>query len=401
MTYIGQNDERRGEDVGNSLESTAFTKVEKWSSNGLLSGNHLIQGDNLFVLENLAKTHKGKVRCVYLDPPYNNGDSYQHYFDSMGHEEWLESITQRLKKILPLLASNGSVWISIDDSELHYLKVAADKIFGRDNFIGTVIWERRTTRENRRVLSRNHEYLLAYAKDLKVWSQSRNALPLTEEVTKRYRNLDEDPRGPWQSVSANVQDGHATPQQFYQLEAPGGKVHEAPKGRCWVYSKPKMLAEIALNNVWFGKDGNGVPRIKKFLSEKTGGLTPETLWRASEVGTTTDAKKHLLNLFNSKTLFDTPKPEGLIQKILHISTNPGELVIDAYLGSGTTAAVAHKMGRAYIGIENGEHIKTHCLHRLNRVIEGEAGGISPSVNWKGGGAFGFYKYMDKGNQRGN
>lgn len=382
--------------VSNKASNAALIKIEKWSVGKKETGNQLIHGDNLLVLGHLAQKHTGKVRCVYLDPPYNNGESYQHYFDSMGHEEWIESVSKRLEKILPLLADNGSVWISIDDSELHYLKVAADKVFGRQNFIGTIIWERRTTRENRRVFSRSHEYLIAYAKDLKVWSQFRNALPLTEEITGRYQNVDGDARGVWQSVSANVQDGHSTPQQFYKVKAPNGKVHEAPKGRCWVYSKQKMLEEIARNNIWFGRDGNGVPRVKKFLSERMGGLTPDTLWRADEVGTTSDAKKHLLDLFNSKTLFDTPKPEALIQKLLSISTNPGDLVIDAYLGSGTTTAVAHKMGRAYIGIEKGNHIKSHCVHRMQKVIKGEPGGSSIDLKWEGGGGFDFYRFKQLG-----
>jgi len=372
-----------------------LVRVDRWSAGTKKSGNCLIQGDNLQVLDLLTKTHVGKVRCAYLDPPYNNGESYTHYLDSMGHDEWLIAVRARLEKIKPLLNNEGSVWISIDDSELHYLKVEADKVFGRTNFIGTIVWERRTTRENRSPVSKNQEYLLAYAKDISAWAKSRNTLPLTDEVSNRYQNPDNDPRGPWQSVSANVQDGHATPQQFYRLIAPSGKVHDVPKGRCWVYSKKKMMQEIALNNIWFGKEGNGVPRLKKFLSERKEGLTPDTLWRAADVGTTSDAKKHLLALFNTKSLFDTPKPEALVHKILQICTNEGDLVLDAYLGSGTTAAVAHKMKRSYLGIENGEHLKSHCVDRLKQVIAGEAGGISSLVAWKGGGGFDFYHVTKK------
>lgn len=370
---------------------TSMQRVAKCSAGVQGAGGVLIHGDNLAALKLLGRTHKGAVKCAYLDPPYNNGESYLHYFDSMSHEEWLRSVTERLEEIKHLLCEEGSVWISIDDSELHYLKVAADTVFGRTNFVGTVIWERRTTRENRKVLSRNHEYLLVYAKNLSAWSKIRNSLPITEEVKERYRNLDSDPRGPWQSVSANVQSGHATPQQYYTLQAPNGRLHYPPKGRCWVYTQQKMLEEIAKNNVWFGKDGNAVPRLKRFLADRKQGMTPETLWRADEVGTTTTAKKHLLELFKEISLFDTPKPEQLIYRILQISTNPGDLVLDPYLGSGTTAAVAHKMGRAYIGIEIGEHIKTHCAHRLQQVISGEGGGISKMVGWQGGGGFDFYR----------
>ncbi len=371
----------------------SISRVHRLCSGSRETGNRLVQGDNLRVLDFLSKAYTGKVRCVYLDPPYNNGESYEHYFDSLGHEEWLESVTKRLEKVRPLLSKDGSVWISIDDSELHYLKVAADKVFGRSNFIGTVVWERKTTRENRSVLSTNHEYLLAYAKDLVAWTKTRNTLPLTDEVRARYKNPDADPRGPWQSVSANVQDGHGTPSQFYKLKVLNGMVHEPPKGRCWVYTKTKMQQEIANNNIWLGKNGNGVPRIKRFLKLRKEGLTPDSLWRASEVGTTGSAKKHLVSLFHTKTLFDTPKPEELIQRVLHISTNPRDLVLDAYLGSGTTAAVAHKMGRTYIGIENGDHIETHCAHRLRQVIAGETGGISESIGWTGGGGFDFYRLV--------
>lgn len=354
------------------------------------TGNALIQGDNLEVLNRLATDFTGKVRCAYLDPPYNNGETYKHYLDNMGHEEWLRAVTTRLHAVFQLLSSDGSAWISIDDSEVHYLKVAADSVFGRQNFIGTVVWERRTTRENRRVLSRNHEYVLAYAKDLKLWSKRRNTLPLTEDIASRYRNVDSDPRGPWQSVSANVQDGHATPDQFYVLKAPNGKRHTPPNGRCWVYTEKKIKEEIAKNNVWFGRDGNGAPRLKKFLNERAVGVTPSTLWPAGEVGTTSSAKKHLLGLFKDASVFDTPKPEELIHRILHIATDSGDLVLDPYLGSGTTAAVAHKMSRRYIGVEKGSHIVSHCVARLRQVINGESGGISPALQWTGGGGFDFY-----------
>lgn len=396
-TYYGRRDSASLEvnktpSRNKAANNTLMQRVAKWSFGIPKTGNALLHGDNLEILKLLKKTHANTVKCVYLDPPYNNGESYQHYFDSMGHEEWLQAVTARLEQIKVLLREDASVWISIDDSELHYLKVAADKVFGRANFVGTIIWERRTTRENRKVLSRNHEYLLVYTKNISAWSKVRNALPLSEDVKGRYKNPDSDPRGPWQSVTANVQEGHATPQQYYSLTAPSGRVHNPPKGRCWVYSKKKMLEEIAKNNVWFGKDGSAVPRLKKFLTERKIGLTPETLWRADDVGTTSDAKKHLLELFKEISLFDTPKPEHLIHRVLQISTNPGDVVLDPYLGSGTTAAVAHKMNRCYLGIEVGEHIKTHCAHRLQQVIAGEPGGVSEMIDWKGGGGFDFYRF---------
>ncbi len=357
-----------------------------------LAENALIKSDNIIALNWLAQQHPGTVRCVYMDPPYNNGESYRHYYDSLGHDEWLRLLNERLRQVYTVLSSDGSVWISIDDSELHYLKVMADGIFGRDNFVSTIIWQRRKTRENRKVFSRSHEYLLVYAKNRKVWEKRRNALPLTSDILGRYKNPDNDIRGPWQSVSANVQDGHATPQQIYSFNGPNGKAHTPPKGRCWVYTKPKMLEEIEKGNIWFGADGNGVPRIKKFLKDRKEGLSPETLWFADDVGTTSDAKKHLIQLFESEVLFDTPKPEQLIQRILQIATDPGDLVLDPYLGSGTTAAVAHKMQRRYIGIELGEHIKSHCIQRIKKVISGEPAGISDVESWCGGGGFKYYEF---------
>ncbi len=352
----------------------------------------LIKSENLTALEALAASLTGKIRCAYLDPPYNNQEVYKHYRDDHSHEKWLEMLIARLRALRPLLAPNGSVWISIDDRGMHYLKVAADRIFGRENFVSTVIWQQRTTRENRKVFSNNHEYLLVYASNARQFKKARNLLPATEALISRYKNPDNDPRGPWQSVSANAQDGHATASQFYELVAPNGKRHRPPEGRCWVYSWARMQAEIRAGNIWFGKTGNGVPRIKRFLRDSKVGLTPDTLWQADAVGTNDDAKKHLLQMFPSQPIFDTPKPEQLLARILHIATDPGDWVIDPYLGSGTTAAVAHKMDRKYIGIEQGEQAVTFCAQRLEMVTKGEAGGASTRVGWTGGGAYRFYEH---------
>lgn len=255
----------------------------------------------------------------------------------------------------------------------------------------TIVWEHRTSRENRKAFSSNHEYLLVYAKYAKGFAKNRNLLALSKEVLDRYQNPDNDPRGPWQSVSANVQAGHGTPDQFYALVGPTGKVHVPPKGRCWAFTLERMNQEIADNNIWFGRDGNGVPRIKRFLSDARSGLTPETLWKAEDVGTTSSAKKHLKAILPQQEVFDTPKPEALIQRVLEIASSPGDLVLDAYLGSGTTAAVAHRMRRSYIGIEQGDHAETHCAKRLAHVINGDASGLSNVSEWRGGGGFDFFR----------
>jgi adenine-specific DNA-methyltransferase len=373
-----------------------FKHIKSYSYGQANTGNLIINGENLFVLNSIAPHYKGRIRCVYIDPPYNNQENYAHYSDDLSHDLWLNNITARIELLSKLLADNGSLWISIDDREVHYLKVAVDHIFGRKNFITTVIWQQRTTRENRKVFSNDHEYLLVYAKDARCFADSRNLLPLPSEIRCRYKNPDNDPRGPWQSVSLNVQAGHGTASQFYELIAPNGSRHSTPKGRCWIYSHSRMQEEITRNNVWFGRDGNGVPRKKRFLSESSNGLTPHTLWPADEVGTNDIAKKDLLKLFPKHRLFDTPKPEQLVRRVLQIATDPGDFVLDAYLGSGTTTAVAHKMGRRYIGIEQGKHAITHCVYRMKQVIDGEEAGISDVEAWKGGGGFDFFQQYKNG-----
>lgn len=384
---------KAGQEVG---ELPQFQAVENLSYGASESENYLIQGENLAVLQDLLP-HLGEAfKCVYIDPPYNNQESYNHYQDNGKHDTWLKSLRARIEILREFLTHDGSLWISIDDRQVHYLKVAADEIFGRDNFVTTIVWQQRTTRENRKVFSNNHEYILLYAKDYDAFKESRNQLPPTEELLSRYTNPDDDPRGPWQSVSANVQAGHATDSQFYEITAPNGTKHTPPKGRCWAYNKEKMEEKIENGEIWFGKDGNGVPRIKKYLSEADLGLTPETLWLADDAGTNRDAKKHLLEIFPDEPVFDTPKPEKLIRRVIGIATDPGDRVLDAYLGSGTTAAVAHKMDRNYLGIEKGQHAVTHCAERLRAVIEGETEGVSDEEDWNGGGGVSFLQYKESG-----
>lgn len=377
--------------------SNEFTFKDKNSIEDKTIGDNLIiQGDNKVVL-NSIKEFYGKVKCIYIDPPYNNGENYHHYNDR-DHEDWLEEITTTLKLLKPYLSEDGSIWISIDDNEMHYLKIAADKVFGRSNFITTIIWQQRTSRENRSVFSNNHEYILVYAINPIEFKKTRNLTPLTQDILDRYKNPDNDSRGNWQSVSVNVQDGHAVKSQFYTVIAPNGKKHLPPNGRCWIYNEVRMKQEIANNNIWFGSDGNGVPRVKKFLNGNSKGLTPETLWLADFAGTNKLAKKHLLELFPTEKLFDTPKPEQLIQRIINIATNPGDMIMDCYLGSGSTISTAHKLNRKYIGIEKGNHIVDLVVERMKLVVNGENGGISKSINWQGGGSFSFYNFQ-KNNEK--
>lgn len=358
-------------------------------------GSAIVHGENLAVLDSLGNAIKGRVKCVYIDPPYNNAEVYRHYDDRLSRRVWLERMKLRMRALRETLTVDGSLWVSIDDSELHNLRQIGEEVFQPENFISSVVWNHRKTRENRRPFSTNHEYILCFARSAEAFKRSRNLLAAPPEMLSRYKNPDNDPRGAWQSVSANVQDGHATKSQFYTLAAPNGRLHSPPKGRCWIYSKPKMEAEIGAGRIYFGRDGNAVPRIKKYLSEAAIGVAPSTLWMADEVGTTDSAKKHLMALLTKEAVFDTPKPEGLVHRILHIASNPGDLILDAYLGSGTTASVAMKMGRDFLGIEQGPHIATHCVNRLRAVHQGEAGGISSLVGWKGGGGCSFYSHRSK------
>lgn len=364
--------------------------LESLSYGDVGSPNRLIQGDNVEVLSQLLDL-RGAVRCIYIDPPYNTSERWTHYQDGLDHDEWLRARARTLEALWPLLRDDGSLWISINDDSLHYLKVLADEIFGRDKFVSTIVWQHRTTRENRCAFSQNHEYLLVYGKDPDLFRTSRNRVAAGPALLERYKNPDEDPRGPWQSVSVNVQAGHGTPSQFYEFVAPNGKKHSPPKGRCWAYTQERMRQLHANGELWFGRDGNGVPRLKRFLKDVCVELTPETIWPAAVTGTTRQAKRHILSLLPHHAVFDTPKPEPLLGRVIEIASDPGDLVLDAYLGCGTTAAVAHKLGRVWVGIEIGEHAATHCAERLRRVVDGESGGISSAMQWRGGGGFRFLR----------
>lgn len=376
-------------------DNIKFTFNATYSTGDKDCQNILIQGDNKDVLSELWSEFANRIRCIYIDPPYNNGETYHYYDDNITQGNWLRDMRRVLNLLKPLLSKDGSIWISIDDSEMAYLRVEADKIFGKENFAGSIIWQQRKSRENRAVFSCNHEYILVYAKDIKVFKKKRNLLPVDEDyINSKYKNPDNDPRGPWQSVTANVQSGHAVPSQFYTIVSPTGVKHNPPKGRCWIYNEERMKREISEGNIWFGKDGSNTPRVKKFLRDAKIGLTPETIWLADEVGTSDSAKKQLMTLFPDKeNIFETPKPEELLKRIIEIASDEGDYVLDSYIGSGTTIATAHKLSRHYIGIEIGNQMSELVVMRMNKVIEGDRSGISKLVGWQGGGDFVFYNYV--------
>jgi adenine-specific DNA-methyltransferase len=394
LTWVGKENRPRLEPrILLEDPSNSYHAAHRVSDDDIFD-NRLIFGDNLLALKALEQEFAGKVKCVFIDPPYNTGSAFEYFDDGLEHSIWLGFMRDRLEVIRRLLSEDGSIWITIDDNEVHYLKVLCDEIFGRTNFVANMVWEKRTSRENRRVFSFNHDHLLVYGKTKAEFERVRNPLGLSSEVLSRYKNLDNDPRGAWQSVSANAQAGHATPSQFYRLTLPSGREIDPPKGRCWLYTKERMEREIAAGNVWFGVNGDNAPRIKKFLRDNENkGLTPETIWLASEVGTNDGAKKGLLQLLPNAPVFDNPKPEGLLDRVIHIATRPGELVLDSFAGSGTTGAVAHKKGRRWIMVEIGEHCNTHIIPRLRKVIDGEDNeGVTEGVGWRGGGGF-RYSYL--------
>jgi adenine-specific DNA-methyltransferase len=353
---------------------------------GQAGGNLLIHGDNLEALQALLPCYRGRVKCIFIDPPYNTRSAFEHYDDNLEHSQWLSMMLPRLQLLRELLSEDGSIWVTIDDNEGHYLKVLMDEVFGRGNFIASCVWQKRYSRENREAIGDVHDYVHVYARQPELFKAARNLVPMTEEQAKVYRNPNNDPRGRWRPVPMTAQAGHATAEQFYEVITPSGKSYRPSEGRCWGIAQATYERLLAEGRIYFGKSGDAQPNIIRYLSEVPG-LAPWTWWPSEEVGHNDESKKEANLLFVGEISFGTPKPERLLQRILHIATNPGDLVLDSFLGSGTTAAVAHKMGRSWIGIEMGEHAVTHCLPRLQKVVAGERGGISQAVGWQGGGGF--------------
>ena len=389
LTWIGKEDRPKLE-PRILLEDPEKSHHGQERREGDIFGNMLIQGDNLLALKTLEQDYTEKIKCIYIDPPYNTGAAFEHYDDGVEHSIWLTLVRARLEILWRLLSEEGSLWISIDDSEMPYLRVLADELFGRRAFIASNVWQKRYSRENREAIGDVHEYILVYAKDPQRFKSIRNKVPLTEEQAKVYKNTNNDPKGRWRSIPMTAQAGHATKEQFYEITSPSGKAFTPSEGRCWSLSKATFEALRAQGRIYFGKKGDSQPNVIRYLSEVEG-ITPWTWWPCSEVGHTDESKKEIHALFGKKDAFDTPKPERLIERIIHIATNPGDLVLDSFLGSGTTAAVAHKMGRRWIGVELGEHCATHCLPRLIKVVDGrDHGGITEAAEWTGGGGFRYY-----------
>jgi adenine-specific DNA-methyltransferase len=352
--------------------------------------NRLIFGDNLLALKALEAEFSGKVKCVFIDPPYNTGSAFTHYDDGVEHSIWLSLMRDRLEIIRRLLSDDGSLWITIDDNEAHYLKVVCDEIFGRANFVANVIWQKRIGPDNRLPLGDAHDHILVFTVDKERFQSRANKVPLTSKQVAEFKNPDGDPRGAWTS-SSNFSAQGFRPNQMYTIRTPGGAEYSPPPGRCWVTLESEFQRLVAEGRMWFGADGKGMPRKKTYLREQEGRVS-WTWWPNDEVGNTQESKKEGISLFGANEAFGTPKPERLMHRILHIATNPGDLVLDSFAGSGTTGAVAHKMGRRWIMVELGEHCHTHIIPRLQKVIDGaDPGGVTAAVNWQGGGGFRYYR----------
>ena len=356
-----------------------------------LFDNRLIFGDNLLALKALEQEFAGKVKCVYIDPPYNTGSAFTHYDDGLEHSMWLSLIRDRLEMIRHLLSEDGSLWITVDDTEAHYLKVLCDEVFGRSNFVANVIWQKRfSPNSTAQYLSDSHDHVLVFARTRESWK--RNLLPRDEKHDRNYKNPDNDPRGPWTSGDLSARNSYSA--GIYPVTTPSGReIAGPPKGMYWRVAKPKLIELDEDGRIWWGAKGDNVPRLKRFLSEVMEGIVPQTIWLQEEVGHTQEAKKEVMAAVpGDSEVFQTPKPERLLKRVLDLATNPGDLVLDSFAGSGTTGAVAHKMGRRWIMVELGEHCHTHIIPRMQKVIDGkDPGGITESVGWMGGGGFRYYR----------
>jgi adenine-specific DNA-methyltransferase len=353
--------------------------------------NRLIFGDNLLALKALEQEFAGKVKCIFIDPPYNTGSAFAQYDDGIEHSLWLSLMRDRLNILCRLLAGTGSIWITIDDNEAHYLKVLCDEIFGRQNFICSFAWEKDQARHNDALISSAHDQILLYAKDAAAWRSVRNLQPRETAGDGRYKNPDNDPRGPWlQGACSTAKSG--SERNRFPIALPSGRMAVPPAGNYWRFSEDTLREAREEGRVYFGKDGDRLPIIKTYLDKVQDGFVPKTWWPADEVGSNQSARRdHLRKLLADVEPFATPKPEALLQRIIWIATNPGELVLDSFAGSGTTGAVAHKMGRRWIMVELGEHCHTHIIPRLRKVIEGDdPGGVTEPTDWKGGGGFRYF-----------
>ncbi|MGA0567329.1 site-specific DNA-methyltransferase [Rathayibacter sp. KR2-224] len=366
----------RGHPAASEVRLTDFIgAVGEVNDEDPYADNLLFIGDSLDMLRVLAEVpeyrreYRGKVKLVYIDPPFNTGQAFDHYDDWMEHSTWLSFMRDRLLLIEQLLAPDGSIWVHLDDAEQHRMRALMDEVFGAGKFVATVVWQKKYSRDNRPAIGTVHDYIIVYAQSgASEWKLARNRVPRIDSTA--YRNPNHDPRGPWRPIPLDVQGGHATASQFYDVLTPSGRTVRPSNGRAWSVSKPIMDAMIERGEVYFGVKGDGMPNTIRYLADDEG-LVPWTWWPHDEVGNNDDAKKEIISLFGEDAVFDTPKPERLIERIIHIGSNPGDIVLDAFAGSGTTAAVAHKMGRRWVTSDiSAYNVETFVGPRLQGIVDG-------------------------------
>ncbi len=385
------------DEVRQMLSPKVLGSAKKYSKNGIEeinqfdeNDNLIIKGNNLIALASLLKRYEGKVKCIYIDPPYNTGNDSFNYNDKFNHSSWLVFMKNRLELAKRLLRDDGVIWVSLDDNQAHYCKIIMDEIFGRSNFVNDVIWNSTKSVTNTAIISNSHTHTLLFFNNKEYFIKNRNKFRL-EEDGEGFSNPDNDPRGPWKADPFQV--GGWRPNQQYEIRNSKTGVIYRPNENCsWKNEYNKFIELWNDNRIIFGVDGNSGPQRKRFLYEaKEKGKVVKTIW--DDVGTTTNGTQHIKSLFG-KTIFSSPKPEQLIKKIIDLSTSESDIILDFFLGSGTTAAVAHKMNRRYIGIEQMDYIQDIAVERLKKVIDGEQGGISKSVNWQGGGSFVYCELLE-------
>ncbi|MFA1791398.1 site-specific DNA-methyltransferase [Xanthomonas campestris] len=367
------------------------------------SPNMLIHGNNLDALKALLPYYAGQVKCIFIDPPYNTKSAFAQYDDNLEHSKWLSMMYPQLDLLKELLADDGSLWVSLDDNEAHYFKVIADEVFGRKNFIATIAWRKRDGAPNDRKIGSVHDHVMVWGKSKSPTAKATlaelnfNLMPRTDKANAQYRVFAEpdgpDERGAFRKIdtTANGKGGRFVQSLFYGITNPyTGEEVWPRKGTCWRHSKADMEALQKDRRLYWGVDGKaGTPMRKLFLEEAKKGMTTPTMWE--DTGLNQHASREMELLFGEKAAFETPKPEALLHRIIHVASNPGDIVLDSFLGSGTTTAVAHKMNRRWIGVEFGDHVRTLCHERMKKVVDGEQGGASELVGWEGGGGFRFYK----------
>ncbi|EGD59294.1 adenine specific DNA methylase [Novosphingobium nitrogenifigens DSM 19370] len=355
---------------------------------GDIFDNMLIKGDNLLALKALEQDYAGKVKCIFIDPPYNTGSAFTHYDDGVEHSIWLSLMRDRLEIIRNLLSDDGSLWITIDDNESHYLKILCDEIFGRENFVSNIVWQSKDTPgNNASTIAQTHNMVLVFKKSA-IWRPY--LIPRSEKQVANYKNPDNDPRGAW--LGTPLTRAEFRERDYYALTNDAGRDVWPPKGSSWRRPPAELTKLQSEKRIYWGKDGDAdFPVEKKFLSEVKDGVVPQTWWPYDFAGSTRNASAELKGIFEGEKSFDTPKPEKIVQRALEVATRPGDIVLDSFAGSGTTGAVAHKMGRRWIMVEIGDHATTHIMPRLVKVVDGiDQGGVSKIVDWKGGGGFRYF-----------